>query len=94
MLKAVNDFTESCLTVHACKCDIQSQKWVRHSSACGTGGEHDRIWQLGTVDVHDHGPGVQGNHHWLVFHQCLHLHQQLCSKCKEGKPEAHVMSKA
>lgn len=38
------------------------------------------------MDVHDHGTGVQGNHNWLVFHQCVHLHQQLCSKCKEGKP--------
>lgn len=42
------------------------------------------------MGVHDPGPGLQGNHHWLVLHQCLHLHQQLCSKCKEGKPGALV----
>lgn len=51
-----------------------------------TGGEHDRVWKLGPVGVHDPGPGLQGNHHWLVLHQCVHLYQQLCSKCKEGKP--------
>ena len=49
------------------------------------GGGGDPVRQLGPVDVHDTGSGVQGNHNRPVLHQRLHLHQQLCAQRQEGE---------
>lgn len=59
--------------------------YVACNVVCDAGGGPDQLRQLGAVDVHDAGSGVQGNHHRPVLHQRLHLHQQLCAQCQEGE---------
>ncbi len=62
-----------------------SSYYIACDVSCDAGGGAHQRRQLGPVDVHDPGSGVQGNHNRAVLHQRLHLHQQLCAQCQEGE---------